>query len=208
MRQLIKNDVPEEWKKRAKAGLCPVCAKSKIEFAKGMIVYCSVKCRNDYISKYEFWNNLRDKILKRDNYTCKNCGINDENAKKFWKESTEELFKDFCAKEKKEFEAFRNKELEILSKRYEEEYNEIMNDLLLFKRIRYSISHQFEKDYPIIFSYSWRTPAFQVDHIKAIMNNGDMWDSNNLQTLCEDCHKTKTKEDFAEKKNINSVKKI
>ena len=41
----------------------------------------------------------------------------------------------------------------------------------------------------------------QVDHIKAIVNGGDMWNKNNLQTLCIDCHKKKTKEDLKERKN-------
>ena len=45
VRELIKNDVPEFWKQRAKAGLCPVCGKTNGEFDKGMRVYLS--CRED-----------------------------------------------------------------------------------------------------------------------------------------------------------------
>ena len=37
---------------------------------------------------------------------------------------------------------------------------------------------------------------FDVDHILAIVNGGDEWDENNLQVLCTDCHKEKTKEDM------------
>ena len=40
VRQLFKNDVPELWRKRGIAGLCPVCGKTKIEFDKSMIIYC------------------------------------------------------------------------------------------------------------------------------------------------------------------------
>ncbi len=43
----------------------------------------------------------------------------------------------------------------------------------------------------------------QVDHIKAIVNGGDMWDENNLQTLCINCHKRKTKKDLKEKREKN-----
>lgn len=41
----------------------------------------------------------------------------------------------------------------------------------------------------------------EVDHIKAIMNGGEMWDENNLQILCKECHNKKTKEDFKERNN-------
>ncbi len=32
----------------------------------------------------------------------------------------------------------------------------------------------------------------EVDHIKEIAAGGDMWDKENLQTLCYSCHKKKT----------------
>jgi len=200
VRQLIKNDVPELWRKRARAGLCPVCGKTKAEFDKGMIVYCSKKCRDAYASHYEIWSDLRDKILKRDKETCKKCGINKEKAKEKWEKSKGKILREFFVKEAKEIEVFRNKELKLLSERYEEEYKEIMNDLKLFRRINWDLRKQFEKDYPEIFSYFPKTPSFHVDHIKAIINDGDMWDENNLQVLCEDCHKKKTKEDMLERK--------
>jgi len=36
---------------------------------------------------------------------------------------------------------------------------------------------------------------FNCDHIQPIAAGGDMWDKNNLQTLCVECHKKKTKID-------------
>ena len=42
----------------------------------------------------------------------------------------------------------------------------------------------------------------EVDHIKAIMNGGNMWDDNNLQTLCHKCHVKKTRQDFYELKYV------
>lgn len=200
VRQLIKNDVPELWKKRAKSGLCPVCGKTKAEFDKGMIVYCSKKCRDVYASHYELWDSLRDKILKRDNKTCQKCGINEEKARENWEKSKEDVLKEFLEKERKEFEVFRDKELQELSKRYEEDYSEIMDDVKLFRRINWQLSSQFGKDYPNIFSSFPKIPSFHVDHIKAIINDGDVWDKNNLQVLCEDCHKKKTKQDMLERK--------
>lgn len=35
-------------------------------------------------------------------------------------------------------------------------------------------------------------PATQVDHIQRINDGGDRFDENNLQGLCDHCHKVKT----------------
>lgn len=35
-------------------------------------------------------------------------------------------------------------------------------------------------------------PADMVDHIKEISDGGDLWDWDNLQSLCNACHNTKT----------------
>jgi len=37
--------------------------------------------------------------------------------------------------------------------------------------------------------------ATEVDHIKRISEGGDPWDENNLQSLCHDCHSSKTASD-------------
>lgn len=39
------------------------------------------------------------------------------------------------------------------------------------------------------------TIGFEVDHKVPIADGGDPWDENNLQILCEDCHKKKTSEE-------------
>lgn len=46
--------------------------------------------------------------------------------------------------------------------------------------------------------------SFQVDHILAIMNGGNEWEINNLQVLCPDCHKIKTKTDLKRSKALFS----
>ena len=38
--------------------------------------------------------------------------------------------------------------------------------------------------------------VFEVDHIVAIVNGGKEFDKGNLQVLCSDCHKKKTKQDL------------
>ena len=40
------------------------------------------------------------------------------------------------------------------------------------------------------------TILLEVDHITPISLGGDMWDRFNLRTLCNKCHKSKTRKDF------------
>lgn len=35
------------------------------------------------------------------------------------------------------------------------------------------------------------TPGTLVDHIVAMLDGGEPWDENNLQTLCDRCHQVK-----------------
>lgn len=44
-----------------------------------------------------------------------------------------------------------------------------------------------------------------VDHIMPIALGGDEWDMKNLQTLCEECHKKKTRRDI---KKIAALRKV
>ena len=40
-------------------------------------------------------------------------------------------------------------------------------------------------------NYDW----LEVDHITAVSNGGDFWDTSNLRTLCRPCHRKKTAAD-------------
>jgi len=42
----------------------------------------------------------------------------------------------------------------------------------------------------------------EVDHIKAIVNKGDMWNKDNLRVLCHKCHCKKTRHDLYEQKYV------
>ncbi len=42
----------------------------------------------------------------------------------------------------------------------------------------------------------------QVDHIKSITDGGDMWDQNNMQSLCVQCHEAKTLADHKRRASI------
>jgi len=53
-----------------------------------------------------------------------------------------------------------------------------------------------------------RFNEFDCDHIKPIAIDGEMWDMDNLQTLCIECHKNKTKEDMHIIRKYNSPEEL
>lgn len=48
------------------------------------------------------------------------------------------------------------------------------------------------------------TNKLEVDHIKALVNGGDMWAEDNLRTLCHSCHLKKTRLDLYKRKYVSS----
>jgi ribosomal protein L37AE/L43A len=195
VRQAIKNDVPDEWKRRLKAGLCPVCGKTQVEFDKGMQIFCSHKCRDDYASKYTWWSEIRDKILKRDNETCRKCGINNDKHRKQQEKLFNKKLKEWIEKNKDFLEVRRNDRLASMSRQFEENYKEVMDDMRFARLV---IPWEDQKELVDVSGI-----AMEVDHKIAVALGGDMWDEDNMQTLCENCHKEKTKEDM---KKINGAK--
>jgi 5-methylcytosine-specific restriction endonuclease McrA len=57
--------------------------------------------------------------------------------------------------------------------------------------------------YPLLVKS--RNSQLDADHIMPISIGGDEWDMNNIQTLCKQCHKAKTKNDI---KKISVERKI
>jgi 5-methylcytosine-specific restriction endonuclease McrA len=185
MRQSLKNDVPEEWRIRAKAGLCPVCAKTKDQWAKGARVFCSKKCREEYASKYCYWSDIRYKILERDKNTCKKCGISDEKYRKKCDEIKNEALKKWAEENQDIIKTMRDERLVRLDRRFQEEYEQIMNDMWMADHcLTWEAQHRLTK-LP-------QEPKMEVDHTIPVFKGGDMWDEKNMQTLCDKCHRKKT----------------
>ena len=199
-RNLIKNDVPELWRERLKAELCPVCGKTKAEFKKGMRVYCSKVCRDEYASKYTHWSEVREKVLNRDKLTCQECGINPSKQRKLNKKEEKKRLKEWAKSNKMIIDTWRDERLVNLSKSFEEEYNRIMNDGFAMDR---AIS--WEEKTQLFRGIPNNSVEMEVDHIVPIAQGGDMWDMNNMKTLCKKCHKKKTKKDI---RKISIDKKI
>lgn len=49
--------------------------------------------------------------------------------------------------------------------------------------------------------------GLEVDHIKPYALGGKMWDKDNLQVLCYECHKEKTKLDIKKIAELRAIKK-
>jgi len=190
-RELMKNDVPELWRQRARAGLCPVCGKTKDLFKKGMKVYCSVKCRDAYANKYTHWSEIRNRVLKRDGEQCRNCGITDKKFDEIIKNEKLKYREMLLSKPniQKRIKEERDEQLVKWDEQWEERYKEIMDDHWILEHIFYYSELYKDMDKPERIS-------FDVDHIVAIVNDGDLWDESNLQVLCSECHKKKTQEDL------------
>ena len=194
-RQLIKNDIPEHWQIRTKAGLCPVCGKDPSGFEKNMRVYCSKKCREKYASKYTTWDKMRKNVFERDGHICACCGITTKSHIEESRSKLESKLNDLLSNKivLNVVESLRADALIKLSEEYEKNFNDIMDDVVFIKRIKYN------KMLPDSVRNAFRPPkpvSFEVDHKLAIVNGGDEWDMDNLQILCVDCHRKKTKLDM------------
>lgn len=194
-REPMKNDVPELWRQRAKAGLCPVCGKTPQEFDKGLKIYCSVKCRDEYASKYTFWTTVRDKFLSKHGEFCDKCSITAEKFDAIRKKYLEEMRRQWLLnpKNKLMIEQKRDELLVEWSKAHEERYKRIMDDAWILDDAFWDEDRELKKELP---DRIW----FELDHIIALCNGGDMWDQKNYQVLCSECHKLKTAVDMKEMK--------
>ncbi len=195
--------IPPEWNEREKKGLCPVCGTPKVAFDPGMKKFCSEKCRKAYGEKLVFWGELRERVKRRDNYTCRMCGINNEKLeaefRQRWKEWNAEN-KRYVLDQKEFLEEFKRE----VEERIQRQLDSILEDVELISSPEsiadYVIQHPFGfNSLRLPHPYDGEHPpkvTLEVDHITAIANGGDMWDENNLQTLCSRCHAKKTRADM------------
>lgn len=198
----MKNDVPDEWRRRQKAGLCPVCGKTAEEFEKRMRVFCSKKCRQEYADKYTFWSVVREEILERDGKVCADCSITYEKYLESHEKEKKKRLKGWIEQNQSAIDGERDEQLVRLSERFEEQYNQIMNDFWIADRlINWGRNADLRQE--LYRGLEYNPPSFEIDHIKAVCLGGDMWDKNNMRVLCNECHKKKTKEDHRKRKLID-----
>lgn len=197
--------IPEEWKTRKVAGLCPVCGRTKEDFEPRRKVYCSSKCASKWADHYKSWSEVRDKMVFA-NSQCAKCGM----TERLWviqkNANIEEENKDLMKKYEKEIEAEKFRQIAKLEERFIREVKEIENWKISDWTLQHFLKDNFEEKFKDFYSIYF--PGFEVDHVIAIMNGGSMWDEKNLQVLCKPCHRTKTKQDFKESKIDSKQKRL
>lgn len=198
MRRTYKRDAfTDEELANLKDGKC-WCGEERIKFAKGMRVYCSPEHRSIWYAKTLTWQEFRDKFLRLHGEKCDACG----------KDNGQEEYRLTKIKQRDFFENIKPaiidkiiaKNLADLEERYERDFKNTIDpdsirewdieNYCKSHRINYPDPDKQRPDYSI---------SFEVDHKLAIVNGGAEFDENNLQVLCTDCHKKKTKADL--KKN-------
>jgi 5-methylcytosine-specific restriction endonuclease McrA len=78
-------------------------------------------------------------------------------------------------------------------KRYEHHYHQ--GNLIYSSQRWVNLRNQFIRHNPLCAHCELQglnTPAYMVDHIKEIEDGGAVYDVDNLQSLCNPCHNTKT----------------
>ncbi len=178
-RESIKYDIPKEWVENFKKGCCPVCAKTKFEFDKGMKVYCSKKCRGLYSEGIYTWQEKRDKVLKERGAKCEKCKKTQKQLSKYKEDYKEEQKKKYIEEHPELLEQRRKELMEEAEEKYQKALNLKAEDLFLYD----------------IKELPWSYDGLEVDHIKPVALGGDMFDENNLKVLCYTCHKEKTSDD-------------
>jgi hypothetical protein len=77
----------------------------------------------------------------------------------------------------------------------------VLNNFKLLKKLVYKRDNYTCK----ICGRKFSPSQLECDHIKPIALGGKEFDITNLQTLCKDCHRIKTKQDMEKIRKINSI---
>ena len=190
VREQIKSDYTDDEIKNLENKKC-WCGKPRTKFDKGMRVYCCIDHRNQWYERTISWGQFKDEVLDEQGKKCKKCGaVKGDNIPKRDKAVTEWMDK---IKSMPDFKQMLNETRIKQLHELEEKYEQIMDDNYLIEHNLYWNYRDKVGNIPHEFDFEVR---FDVDHILAICNGGDQWDKKNLQVLCTDCHKVKTKSDM------------
>lgn len=190
MREMSFSNVPQEWRVNYKNGVCPVCAKTKLEFDKGQRVFCSKKCRDKYSACFVNWSELREKALKHYGEVCASCTLNEKQINEQRKAEANERFRIWATNNQQRIAEMRDRAIVRLDVQFATLFAAVSDDKsLVLNELDYSEKAELR------FEPEWRSIHFEVDHKVAIVNGGSQWDLANLQVLCSECHKKKTAKD-------------
>ena len=99
----------------------------------------------------------------------------------------------WCGKEKKDFDKYQRK---YCSSKHSAWYYYHMTPN--WNHTSYQVLER-DRHTCVLCGFSKRG-KMEVDHIVALCNGGDMWNKDNLRTLCHECHRDKTREERHEQK--------
>ena len=200
-RTYIRESFTDEELANVKSGKC-WCGKPKPEFQKGMRAYCSPEHRAIWQSKILTWHEFRDQFIREHGEKCDACGVESSQAErdKLYMQKQHEKEEFLRAMKPKVQDAIIAKKIDKLEADYEQRFAEAVNpdNIDIYDIERYARLHKIAiPELPRYYTTEAdKKTVFEVDHIIAIVNGGGEFDKNNLQVLCSDCHRKKTKADM------------
>lgn len=146
---------------------CRVCNEDVVD---GRWNYCSERCREiaNAVQRMFIWDNVRDKILDRDDRTCQYCGLSYDMAKRAYWQIHERVD-------------------ELRERLHPRESDHPAASLDRWRRAGRELTARYD---PPAFTNG----MFHVDHITPLDEGGHPFEETNLQTLCKHCHQEKTAE--------------
>jgi hypothetical protein len=190
MRRYAAAKFTDEELANLKAGKC-WCGKDKSDFARGMRVYCTPEHREIWASKVVTWSEFRDKFLSVHGEYCDICGARNDTMEAR-QERRRERENAMIAVKAEHQDAIIASKLLDLEAWYEEQFAKAIDP----EYITYREIETFARYHGIELPEVDEAIKFEVDHRLAIVNGGAEFDKNNLQVLCEACHRKKTREDL------------
>jgi len=189
-REQISVDIPDEWNENMKHGRC-WCGKPNSEFEKGQKFYCSKDHARTYSKRIVYWSSFKDKVLEERENKCVKC-VHDKTSFRLEQEKLElYALNQVIIKHQTAIDKARA----VLIKHVQEEFEKIKDDSYVLSQMPKTIREEYgiPSRYDIFHNQYFH---LDVDHIRAVCLGGEMWDKKNLQLLCTNCHKVKTKDDM------------
>jgi len=146
---------------------CRVCNEDVVD---GRWNYCSERCREiaNAVQRMFIWDEVRDRILDRDDRTCQHCGLSYELAKRAYWQIQERID-------------------ELRDPLHPRESDHPAASMDRWRRAGRELTARYDPP-------EFTDGMFHVDHITPLDEGGHPFEESNLQTLCKHCHQAKTAE--------------
>lgn len=192
VREQIRADYTHDELENIKQGKC-WCGVPRDQFQKGMRVYCSPEHRSNWYARTVHWSTFRDEVIAEKGLKCVKCGKTKDTIQTDYEKDVKAWIE--MIKSRPDLMKILEEERLEKLKHIEDEYQKALDtDYMIdwvFRGYKGNDVGVPKPDEPHFISNQ-----FEADHIVAVSLGGDMWDKDNIQILCNPCHKIKTKEDM------------